>query len=316
MKYDIDSFKQKIPKLKHDTNENRYTTGKSPHKPILLLSFILLNRNNKIDLMNIKSNLELRETWGQIWSCLDYKKPGPIILPLFHLINDGFYFLEPKSGMTIHKPRSLGELTEMTNRIYLRQDVISLFQEEKSRNEIINSLLHAGYFSDAEIQKLRSFITNYDGAFEYEEKINLMLKNEFSMEIKIDEAIKPIRDPAFRRVVLRAYDERCAMCELKLITTSGISVLEAAHILPFSKYHSDDIRNGLSLCKNHHWLFDRGLLTVDKRYRVKISPSIEAEHPEGAISDINRKEILLPEDAKKYPSHIALEWHRKEVFYS
>ncbi len=39
-----------------------------------------------------------------------------------------------------------------------------------------------------------------------------------------------------------------------------MSGLEGAHILAWSKYDLDEVENGLSLCKTHHWAFDAALL--------------------------------------------------------
>jgi len=312
MKFDIDTVKRKMSRLRVDRNPHRYTVGKAPHKPVLLLSLMILDKNDRVDLTNIKPDLNLRETWGSLWGCLDYPKPGPIHLPMYHMKSDGFWIVELKKGVGPHQPRSVGTLVDMTDRIALKTEFIDLIEEDRTRNEIINSILNGGYFSDAEIRRLREFIKRANGSFRYEERLNQLVKEEFRMEL--DHVLVPRRDPAFRRAVLGAYDERCAVCEMRLMTASGISVVDAAHILPFSRFHNDDIRNGLSLCKLHHWLFDHGLLTVDNRYRVRVSNSIEDEQPKGAVTDIDRKELLLPEDAEKYPSHIALEWHRNEIY--
>ena len=98
------------------------------------------------------------------------------------------------------------------------------------------------------------------------------------------------------------------------MTSSGISVINAAHILPFSRFHNDDVRNGMALCKTHHWLFDKGLISIDERYRTMVSGEIEMEEPEGMVSAYSRNEIRLPERTERYPSQVALEWHRGEVF--
>ena len=98
------------------------------------------------------------------------------------------------------------------------------------------------------------------------------------------------------------------------MTTSGISVIDAAHILPHSRFKNDDIRNGLALCKTHHWLFDKGLMAVDEHYRVEVSKSIELEAPKKAVSQFKGRDIILPEETERYPSPVALEWHREEVF--
>jgi putative restriction endonuclease len=314
MTWKLEKFRSKLKKLNVDRNKNRYTEGRAPHKPLLLISLALLEKNDKIDLADIRPNLYLRETWGDLWNCLEYERVGPIHLPMYHMKSEGFWDIDLNEGMVYHQPKSLNELMDMSSSIHLDEDVVEFFRSENSRNEIINSLLHGGYFSDNEIRKLKGFIERFDNSFVYEEKLNQMMKEEFKQTPDIGEMLKESRDPAFRRIVLEAYDETCSFCSMKLTTTSGISVIDAAHILPFSKFKNDDVRNGLALCKLHHWLFDRGLMTVDKHYRVKVSKTIEKEKPELIVSGMERKEIILPQEMEKIPSQIALDWHRKEIF--
>jgi len=40
------------------------------------------------------------------------------------------------------------------------------------------------------------------------------------------------------------------------------TVVEAAHIVPWSKSHNNDIRNGMALCRLCHWGLDEGMLGV------------------------------------------------------
>lgn len=50
--------------------------------------------------------------------------------------------------------------------------------------------------------------------------------------------------------------------------------VDAAHILPWADYELDHVRNGLCLCKLHHWAFDEGLLTVrpdGQDYRIHVT---------------------------------------------
>ena len=232
MIWNMEKFISKLNKLNVDHNNNRYTLGKAPHKPVLLLSLALLYKNEKVDLDNIKPDLYLRDTWESLWECLDYKKVGPIHLPMYHMRSDGFWEIDLKEGMSPHQPRSLNELVDMSSRIHLRQEIIQYFGTEEERNEIMNTILNGGYFSDPEIKRLRQYISNFDSFFEYEEKLNTILKQEFRMNLDQDDMMESRRDPAFRRMVLEAYDERCSVCELKLVTSSGISVIDSAHILP------------------------------------------------------------------------------------
>lgn len=311
----IEDHLKKMGKLRVDHNKNRYTLGKAPHKPILLLSLIVLNENHRIDLDNIIPTLVLRETWSELWECLEYSKPGPMHLPLYHMKSDGFWNVDMKDGIPPHQPRSIDNLYSMVDRISMKDDLIGFIEDESSRDRIISSILNGGYFSDLEKENLKKKIEELNGSFIYEHELVQKVKEEFTIEPRTStEDLKKKRNPAFRRLVLGAYDETCAVCGMKLQTTSGISVIDASHILPFNKFGIDDIRNGLALCKMHHWLFDRGILSIDSHYRVLVSKSIENEHPENIISHFHRQDIILPEVGDYYPHPSAVEWHRSNVF--
>jgi hypothetical protein len=74
---------------------------------------------------------------------------------------------------------------------------------------------------------------------------------------------------AFRQRVREAYDDRCVFSGQRLPRTELTSRVgvDAAHILPWSRYDLDDTRNGLCLAKQCHWAFDQGILrlTYDDR---------------------------------------------------
>lgn len=61
----------------------------------------------------------------------------------------------------------------------------------------------------------------------------------------------------FRFDVLKRYGPLCALCDLDILR-----LLEAAHIFPKEYGGTDDPRNGLVLCRNHHKAFDEGLVLV------------------------------------------------------
>ncbi len=65
-----------------------------------------------------------------------------------------------------------------------------------------------------------------------------------------------IRSAQFRKRVLTAYNNACAMCSLQM------ELVEAAHIVPVAHPDSRDvISNGIALCALHHKAYDRGILT-------------------------------------------------------
>jgi putative restriction endonuclease len=124
------------------------------------------------------------------------------------------------------------------------------------------------------------------------------------------------RSAYFRRQVINAYTHSCAMCGLRILTPEGHTVVEAAHIIPWSVHPIDHPRNGLALCRVHHWTFDEGLITVNSRFEIRISPLI-LDSPEiytKPLSDLNGKKILLPDQTSMHPFIEALEWHRNKLF--
>ena len=72
----------------------------------------------------------------------------------------------------------------------------------------------------------------------------------------------------FRMSVLKRYGPCCAVCDV-----AAPELLEAAHIIPVGSDGSDDPRNGLVLCRNHHRAFDLGLFCIDPSGAVVIADS-------------------------------------------
>ena len=68
----------------------------------------------------------------------------------------------------------------------------------------------------------------------------------------------------FRKDVLERYGSECSFCEI-----DNQLIIEAAHLIPYKKvdvYGIDLIqnpKNGLPLCRNHHKLFDQGLIKIN-----------------------------------------------------
>lgn len=124
---------------------------------------------------------------------------------------------------------------------------------------------------------------------------------------------RPIRDRNFRRTVLRAYDERCAMTGLKLINGGGRAEVEAAHIKPVEHQGPDIVSNGMALSGTAHWMFDRGLLSVDDEYRILISRQVNDIH---AVSGLLNKDqrLLVPNRVQERPHPEFLRWHRENCF--
>lgn len=122
-----------------------------------------------------------------------------------------------------------------------------------------------------------------------------------------------VRDRIFRRTVLRAYDERCAITSLKLINGHGRAEVEAAHIKPVEANGPDIVSNGIALSGTAHWMFDRGLISIADDREILISRHVN--DTAGVRAIINKSgHILTPGRTVDQPHPHFLRWHRENCF--
>jgi putative restriction endonuclease len=123
-----------------------------------------------------------------------------------------------------------------------------------------------------------------------------------------------VRNAAFRRNVVKLYDQRCAFCKVRVVSWDGVNVVDGAHIQPFAEFHNDLFVNGLALCKNHHWAFDHGWFGVDDDYRIVIPWERfkeEAAVESRGMMGFKGERIELPREERFMPSLEGLRWHRE-----
>ena len=95
----------------------------------------------------------------------------------------------------------------------------------------------------------------------------------------------------------------------------GYNIVDGAHIKPVSLFNDNDLRNGISFCKNHHWAFDNGLFAIDENYRIITSNKYTEYSPHSkAVRDFSGEKLLLPKHPDYFPRFDALEWHHKRIF--
>jgi putative restriction endonuclease len=121
------------------------------------------------------------------------------------------------------------------------------------------------------------------------------------------------RDRIFRRIVLAAYDSRCAITGLKLINGGGRAEVEAAHIKPVEANGPDIITNGLALSGTAHWMFDRGLISLADDLEILVSRQVnDAPSVWGLVNPARR--ALVPDNPAQRPHPGYLAWHREACF--
>jgi putative restriction endonuclease len=122
-----------------------------------------------------------------------------------------------------------------------------------------------------------------------------------------------MRDRIFRRIVLRAYDQRCAITGLKLINGGGRAEVAAAHIRPVEASGPDIVNNGIAVSGTAHWMFDRGLISLSDDLQIIVSRQVNDLDAVRAF--INRSGYAFPplRNSERPHPHF-LHWHRQHCF--
>ena len=123
---------------------------------------------------------------------------------------------------------------------------------------------------------------------------------------------RPFRDRVFSTGIKRAYDNTCAISGLRIINGGGRAEAQAAHIRPVHANGPDSLRNGVALSSTFHWMFDRGLISIDDDYSLLFKRNAV---PGNALSLVNRdRRLRVPEQEIYRPHRRFLEYHREHVF--
>ncbi|MBF2066568.1 MAG: HNH endonuclease [Calothrix sp. C42_A2020_038] len=288
--------------------------GTANHKPILILSVIDLITRGIITNNQITVSDELINTFDKYWDVIGTKsRKGGLHYPFFHLQSEGFWHIVFKPDYDKLRITTINKLRLGVEYAYLEDELFNLLQNENSRQEIVESLISA-WFADntSEIEKVAQInqdLQDLSSELDICETTNYDAQSKESLKTSI------IRNTFFRKAVLHTYEYKCAFCGLKVMKLSKYHIVDGAHIKPFGEFRDSRIKNGISLCKNHHWAFDTGLFTVDEQYKIIISKNFEEESPNAQpMKSFHGKILYLPSLEKFYPELESFEWHRQNKF--
>lgn len=227
------------------------TKRKAPHKPILLLAVLDLVHRGSIStpFIDATGNLvELNELFNLYWrQIIPLGQTSSIAYPFPRLDREPFWRLVPLPGKyittaDINSTSSVTYLRKYALGAQLDEGLFSIMQDDDGREALRETLLQS-CFSPEAADLLREQSAINREAFVYsrilEEKAHLPVVREI---VEAESYRSAARDLGFRRVVIKAYDHRCALCGVRIITPEQYTVVDAAHIVPWSKSHNDDIR--------------------------------------------------------------------------
>ncbi len=124
---------------------------------------------------------------------------------------------------------------------------------------------------------------------------------------------RTFRDRSFAKQVKFAYGGVCALSGLELRNGGGRPEVEAAHIIPVEHNGPDVVRNGMALSGTLHWMFDRGLVSVDDDHSILIAERSVASDSLARLISPDRK-LLTPNAVHLQPHRDYLRWHRENCF--
>ena len=114
---------------------------------------------------------------------------------------------------------------------------------------------------------------------------------------------------SFRDFVLTGYGFKCAITNQN-INFKNLYNIEAAHIRPKSQGGTFMPSNGVPLCRDMHWAFDKGFFTITVDYTIKVHPDVQSD----LLAQYNEKKINLPDNVFFMPSKKNLQYHNEKVY--
>lgn len=314
---DLSYYCKRFAELNPSRNKIK-DSGNAPYKPILLLSVIDLIQQGVIQENNITVSEELINTFNQYWKILasDSSYAGGLHYPFIHLESEGFWIVE--FNPEFRKGRKIGTTKALKDAVkYARLDseLFSYIKDPLLVQRLIDSLIES-WFSSSRSQIEDILQINQDFQDITQTEIHEIETDQDHKETPRSILKKTlVRNAFFRKAVVHSYDYRCAFCHLKVINSLNQSIVDGAHIKPFSRFFDNRVNNGLSLCKNHHWAFDQGWFTVDENYRIIVTNDLTEESPHSKpIKDFHGKSIVLPRAEQYFPRPDALRWHQLNIF--
>lgn len=287
----------------------------SPHKICMLLAVLDLARAGALPANRIEFSPALLERYHAFFAAVrgETDHPNPYF-PFFHLggkLRNGgvsFWRLKPLPGReavlaALSTARSMADVTSNVAYAEVDAELFQLLQHAANIDVLTETI--SSHWLDRGLQDLNAVVAASSQVSRYE---NLL---RGSSALKVQEVAPPayVRDPAFRRVVTQLYDFRCAATGIRIVLPTGESMVEAAHIHPFSEAGDDDPRNGIALTPNMHWAMDQDLIAPGPDYRWHVSSMLDERVPDYAmLLSIAGKSLFLPAEGRHFPKREALQW--------
>ena len=319
----LENFLHKLSNLRTDRGHSRYpayTLHRAPHKPFLLLSIMDLIAQGSIAQNFIEPSFELLDTFNTYWNnIMPIGSKTSMAYPFPRLKTDGFWHLVPNSGYENQINMdfsSMTKLREVCAGAQMDDELFQLMCNPETREQLRAVLIKTYFAPEIQTKLIGQGLVNY-AAFQYSIELLKVAETKASFEPDKEESEqrKKVRDQGFRKAIITLYSHRCALCGIRMLTPEGHTIVDAAHVKPWKKSFDDRPTNGMALCKLCHWSFDKGLMSVSKKYEVLVSKRVQVEkNLPGHILTLTDRLIFTPEQESFWPAQDNLHWHRRNTF--
>lgn len=322
----LEEFISKFSNLNTDSGRHRWsadTCHSAPHKPFLLLSIMDLIAQGLITENFIEPSFELVDTWNGYWNAImPLGQQSTMAHPFPRLKSDGFWERICNPGFdpdVDYNIKSMGKLREVYAGARMDDDLFQFMQIQDSREKLRAASINTYFSPEIQPRVIEQGFVNL-ASYEYSQTLlNQKAAEQASLFGDTDEPTKKgkVRDAGFRKAIVSLYEHRCALCGIRMLTPEGHTVVEAAHIVPWSESQDDQPTNGLCLCRICHWSFDEGLMSVGKEYEVLVSKRVQSDRNiPGHIQTLMDRPIFKPDQEMFWPGQVNLKRHRRTIYAS
>ncbi len=234
--------------------------------------------------------------------------------PFFYMKSEPFWTVKARNGretalIRIQTP-SHRQIEENIEYAEIDADLFGFMQSSEGRDALRERLIRSWFPDRREaLNKLVSFRRESNG---YERSLRGVF-DEVPM-VRDEPLHAKARNSAFRRLVLEAYDYRCAASGWRLIVPESSILVEAAHLIPHSESQDDDPRNGIALTPNYHWALDRHVIAPGPDLKWHVSEVVEERIADNQpLIELQGKKVMVPNKKDMLPRKDALEWRLEHL---
>ena len=217
-----------------------------PHKPVLLLAVLDLIATGEARPDRVPWSQGLRQRFALYFDVVrkndDQNTPEN---PFYYLKGDGFWepiVVQDKTEQPLGNTPTVAQANSGSVSAKVTGGMEQSFRSSEQRVRLRDALI-SRYFPTARSQIMALFLEARAPLADDSENADRCREEE-------PEPSLPGRNPAFRRIVLEAYDFQCAACGLRIkLPDADLTFVDGAHIVPFTESRNDHPTNGLALCK-------------------------------------------------------------------